>query len=216
MDIVYLGHSSFRIKGRNATVVTDPFDPSDVGLKYTRTEADIVTVSHQHSDHNKSDLVANKKMVIDVSGEYEVIGVSVVGIEVDHDASGGEERGKNIIFIFEIDGVRVAHFGDLGHKPSDKVVEAIGELDVMMIPVGGVYTIGPKVAAEIVKEFEPPFVIPMHYKVPGMKEEAFGKLSPVDDFLKELAYDVEKSDKLVIKKELIDYEVNKAVVLEKR
>ena len=216
MDIVYLGHSSFKLKGKKATVITDPFDPVYVGLKYPKNDADIVTVSHNHNDHNKADLIDNVKMVINGAGEYEIMGVSIIGIETDHDASGGEERGKNIIFILEVDGLRIAHFGDLGHKLSEKLMEQMGDIDVLMIPVGGEYTIGHKQAVDIAKEFESPYVLPMHYKMPGMNEEVFGKLSGVDEFLKELGYEVERSDKLNIKKELVNHDQRKTVVLEKK
>ncbi len=216
MDIFFLGHSSFKMKGKSATVITDPFDPQMVGLKFPKNEADIVTVSHNHEDHNRTDLVIGTKMVITGAGEYEIMGVSIVGIEVDHDATGGTERGKNVIYVFEIDDVRIAHLGDLGHKPSDKVIEQMGDIDVLMIPVGGVYTIGPRDAVDIAKEFESPFIIPMHYKTAGINVEVFGKLSAVDDFLKESGYEVERLDKLVIKKDLINYEQRKVVVLEKK
>ena len=216
MDIVYLGHSSFKLKGKKATVITDPFDPVYVGLKYPKNDADIVTVSHNHNDHNKVDLIDNVKMVINGAGEYEIMGVSIIGIETDHDASGGEERGKNIVFILEVDGLRIAHFGDLGHKLSEKLMEQMGDIDVLMIPVGGEYTIGHKQAVDIAKEFESPYVLPMHYKMPGMNEEVFGKLSGVDEFLKELGYEVERSDKLNIKKELVNHDQRKTVVLEKK
>ena len=112
--------------------------------------------------------------------------------------------------------IRIAHLGDLGHKLSEKLIEQIGDIDMLMIPVGGEYTIGPKQAVEIAKEFESPYVIPMHYKVPGMNEKVFGKLSGVEEFLKELGYETEKLEKLSIKKDLISYDQRKAVVLEKR
>lgn len=216
MDITYLGHSSFRIKGKTASVIVDPFDPVSVGLKFPKNEADIVTVSHNHADHNNVDLVVNTKMVIKGAGEYEIMGISIVGIELDHDATGGTERGKNIIYVIEVDGVRIAHLGDLGHKPSDKVIEQMGNIDVLMIPVGGVYTIGPRDAVEVAKEFDSPYILPMHFKVQGIKEETFAKLSTLDDFLKESGYEVEKLDKLVVKKELINYETRKVIVLEKK
>jgi len=212
MDIFYLGHSSFKIKGRSAVVITDPFDPAIVGQKFSKTEADIVTVSHQHPDHNKTDLVLKSKMVISEAGEYEVMGVSVIGIQVDHDSKEGKEKGKNNIYILEIDGVRIAHLGDLGHKLNDKIVEQMGDVDILMIPVGGTYTIGPREACEIVKEFEPPYVLPMHFGSDGKDE----KLLPVEDFLKECGYEVEKYDKLILKKDLINYEQIKIVMLEKR
>lgn len=216
MDITYLGHSSFKIKGKNTTVITDPYDPAMVGLKFTKNEADIVTVSHNHADHNKVDLVQNVKMVINNPGEYEVMGVSIIGIEVDHDNEGGKQRGKNTIFILEIDSIRIAHLGDLGHKLSDKVIESMGDIDVLMIPVGGFYTIGAKEANDIVKEIEAPYVIPMHYKEAGLNDEIASKIAPVDDFLKDCSLEVDKLDKLNIKKELIDYEKQKVVLLQKK
>jgi L-ascorbate metabolism protein UlaG (beta-lactamase superfamily) len=216
MDITYLGHSSFKLKGRLSSVITDPFDPVMVGIKYPRNEADIVTISHNHDDHNKSELILGKKMVITTAGEYEIMGISIIGLEVDHDVSGGEERGKNVIYIFEIDGIRLAHLGDLGHKLTDKTIEQVGDIDVLMLPVGGEYTIGPKDAVDVAKEFSPPYIIPMHYKVNGINEKIFGKLAGVEDFLKESGYDVERLDKLSIKKDLINYETSKVVILEKR
>ena len=216
MDIVYLGHSSFKLKGKNTSVITDPFDPQMLGLKFPKNEADIVTVSHNHSDHNHLELVSGVKMVINSPGEYEVMDVSVIGIEVDHDSEGGKVRGKNTVFVFEIDGIRLAHLGDLGHKLTDKVTETISDVDVLMLPVGGFFTIGAKEASEIAKGFESPFIIPMHYRVPGMKEEIASKIAPVDDFLKEFGIEVDKTDKLNIKKELINYEQQKVILLEKR
>src|SRR4030043_2410474 len=104
MDISYLGHSSFRIKGKNASVVTDPFDSQMVGLKFPSVEADIVTVSHDHNDHNQSQLVKGVKRVVAGPGEYEIMGVSIIGIPSYHDSEKGAARGKNIIYVYKIDG----------------------------------------------------------------------------------------------------------------
>ena len=216
MDISYLGHSSFKIRGKDATVITDPFDPVKVGIKYPREEADIVTVSHDHFDHNFLGKIISPKMVINVPGEYEVMGVSIMGISTYHDDENGKLRGKNIIYVIETDNLRIAHLGDLGHKLGEKLIDQIGDLDVLLIPVGGVYTVTPKVAAEIVKDLEPSITIPMHYKADDMNQESFGKLAKVDEFLQELGYDVEKLDKLSIKKELINEEELKVVVLERK
>lgn len=200
MEITYLGHSSFRLKGKSAVVLTDPFDPLMVGLKFPKTTADIVTVSHGHDDHNKTALVSGVKMIINEPGEYEVMGVSVIGIHTNHDDKNGEERGGNTIYLYEIDGLRLCHLGDLGHKLDDGVVEELGTLDILMIPVGGIYTIDPKTASEIVRSIEPSITIPMHFKRSGMNMETFGELSEVGDFLKEVSMVVEESDKLTIKK----------------
>ena len=214
MEIVYLGHASFRLKGKKAVLVTDPFDPKMVGLSFPKTKADIVTVSHQHDDHNQIELVKGVQRVIDGPGEYEIKGVSVIGINTFHDEKKGEERGKNTIYIIEMDEVRIAHLGDLGHRLSEKLLEAIGEIDILMIPVGGVYTIGPKRAAELARAIEPKIIIPMHYQQPGLNPKVFAKLSSVEPFLSQIGLPVEKSEKLNFKKEIFAEE-QKVVLLSK-
>ncbi len=213
MEIVYLGHSSFRLKGRNATLITDPYDSSMVGLKFPKVSADIVTISHSHGDHNRSDLVKDKKMVISEPGEYEIMGISVIGLKTYHDDKEGKIRGVNTIYLYEIDELRLCHLGDLGHKLDDKVISELGNLDILMIPVGGVYTIDYKVASQIVRTIEPYYVIPMHYKMSGMNDENFASLSDVNDFLKEVGLPVEESDKFIIKKAEILEEESKVVLL---
>jgi L-ascorbate metabolism protein UlaG (beta-lactamase superfamily) len=212
MEITYLGHSSFRLKTKKAIIVTDPFDPAMVGLKFPKIPAELVTISHDHHDHNKHELVTGVRMVIDGPGEYEASDISIVGIETYHDNEEGKSRGKNIIYIYEAEGLRLAHLGDLGHKLSDKTIEDLGTLDVLMIPVGGFYTIDAGTASEMVRAIDPSVVIPMHYKIPGMKDETFGELSGVEDFLKEVGLPVEETEKYVIKKGDI-FEGEKKVVL---
>lgn len=213
MDITYLGHSSFRLRGKSAVVVTDPFDSKMVGLKYPKVSADIVTVSHDHKDHSSAEQIKDVQMVINGPGEYEVKGVSIIGLQTFHDDKKGQERGKNTIYLLEIDKLRIAHLGDLGHKLEEKTVEDLGTVDILMIPVGGVYTIGSTVASEVIRDIEPSIVIPMHYKSSGMDEKSFGKLSTLDDFLKEVGMTVEEMDKFSIKKsDFIDGE-SKVVVL---
>lgn len=215
MDISYLGHSSFRIKGKTGILVTDPFDPEVVGLKYPKTSADIVTLSHQHKDHNFIEGVKDFKKIIDGPGEYEILGVSVIGIQTFHDDKKGRLRGKNILYIFEIEGMRIAHLGDLGHKLSEEALEEMGSVDILMIPVGGVYTLTSMQASEVAREIDPSIIIPMHYRLDGMNKEIFEKLSPVEDFLKELGLSVERLDKLSIKRQNLGEE-KKVVVLERR
>ncbi|KKR30829.1 hypothetical protein A2715_01870 [Candidatus Woesebacteria bacterium RIFCSPHIGHO2_01_FULL_39_32] len=214
MDISYLGHASFRMKGRRASVVTDPYAPY-VGFKFPKVEADIVTISHNHEDHNQSQLVSNVKRVVAGPGEYEISGVSIIGIPSFHDEEKGAKRGTNTIYVFEIDDLRVVHLGDLGHKLSEEVLEDIGTVDILMVPVGGFYTIGPTEASDIVRNIEPTITIPMHYKVSGLDQSTFGSLAAVDDFLKEVALPTENLDKLSIKKGDITEE-KKVVVLERR
>ncbi len=186
-----------------------------LGFKFPAVLADIVTLSHDHDDHNKADQVSEVKKVVSGPGEYEISGVSIIGLPSFHDDKKGEERGKNTIYIFEMDDLRIVHFGDLGHKLPESVLEDLGTVDIMMVPVGGFYTIGAGEASELVASVEPGIVIPMHYLVPGMNLEVFGKLSKVDDFLKEVGLPVENSDKLSIKKEELSEE-QKIVVLNRK
>ncbi|MDP1722475.1 MAG: MBL fold metallo-hydrolase [Candidatus Gottesmanbacteria bacterium] len=186
MDITYLGHSSFKLRGKAATVVTDPYG-SNIGLTFPKhVEADIVTVSHQHEDHNALRLVEGNPFIVTGPGEYEIKGVGVVGLGVYHDDQKGAKRGKNTIYRIEIDGLSVVHLGDLGHELTAADVDSLDGVDILLVPVGGVYTIDASVAAKIVGEIEPTIVIPMHYNRPGLDQKMFAELSGVDAFLKEM------------------------------
>ena len=207
MEITYLGHSSFKLKGKAADLVTDPF--------LTKCEADLVTVSHNHADHNQISKVSGSPFVIDGGGEYEVKGVSVIGVASWHDDKGGVQRGPNTIYIIEIDGMRVCHLGDLGHKLSDAQLEEIGSVDVVLVPVGGEYTLDAKTAAEVVQQLDPWIIIPMHYQQPGLDAATFGKLAGVDAFLKEMGKDVTPIPKLVISRDKLPEETQ-IVVLERK
>ncbi len=219
MDITYLGHSSFRLKGKTASVVVDPFDSGLVGFAYPKVSAELVVASHDHADHNAVDKVTGTSLrpepfVIKFPGEYEVNGISVFGISVFHDKKEGAERGKNMISVIHIDDVVVAHLGDLGHTLSDKVVEEMGEVDVLLVPVGGHFTIGPLDAMEVIEQIEPAMVVPMHYKASGMKE-AFDVLAPVEAFLKEAgAENARRETKLQVTAQSLP-EDREVVVLEK-
>jgi L-ascorbate metabolism protein UlaG (beta-lactamase superfamily) len=215
MEIVYLGHSSFRLKGKTGIVVTDPYDSKMVGLKFTKVNGDIVTVSHDHADHNKVENITVVKKVIDGPGEYEIAGISIVGLPAYHDDKKGELRGKNIIFVIEIDDIRIAHLGDLGHTLKESILSAMGDIDIVLIPVGGEYTIGPSTAVEVARSIDPRIIIPMHYQVKGLSDDIFKKLSPLDPFLSEMALPVENMSKLNIKKSEIG-EDQKIVILEKK
>ena len=215
MEISFLGHSSFRIKGKKAILVTDPYDPSMVGFKYSGVSGDLVTISHQHGDHNQSQLVKGVQRVIDGPGEYEIMGVSVIGLSSFHDNKKGELRGKNTIYVIEMDGLRIAHLGDLGHQLREKDLVVMGSIDILMIPVGGEYTIGPAQAVEVARAIEAKIVIPMHYQMKGLDKKTFGKLTTADHFTSDLGLQVEKLEKLVIKKESLGEE-NKVVILEKK
>jgi L-ascorbate metabolism protein UlaG (beta-lactamase superfamily) len=181
VDITWLGLSCFRIRGSQAVIVTDPFPP---GLGYTlgKQTADIVTVSHQHPSHSYDQGISGEHRLLTGPGEYEISGVLILGIAAYHDAVKGQSRGKNIVYLMEIDGVAVCHLGDIGHVLSDEQVEEMGNVDILMLPVGGVSTINAAMAAEIIRKLEPKVVLPMHYKTPKTDRE----LEPVDNFLKEM------------------------------
>ena len=215
MDITYLGHSSFRLRGKNTTVVTDPYDPAMVGLKFPKhTAADIVTVSHNHEDHNAVSQVEGAPFVVNGAGEYEIKGVGIVGIPVFHDDAQGATRGKNTIYRIELDGVAIVHLGDIGHTLTSTQVDSLDGVNVLFIPVGGVYTIDAARAVAIIHEVEPSIVIPMHYGRPQLNQKAFGELAPLAAFLKEIGReDVQPQPKFSITKDKIPEEMQ-VVVLE--
>ena len=215
MEIEYLGHASFRIKSKKAVVVADPYDPEMVGMKFPAVSADIVSVSHNHADHNCVKLVKGDFKVFDMPGEYEYREVSLVGIASFHDNKKGELRGENTIFVIETDGIRIAHLGDLGHILPEKTVSEMGKIDVLMIPVGGEYTIGPNRAVEVVKLLEPSVILPMHYKTGEHNKETFSALHDVSDFISVVGIEPERMPKLILKKDLIT-EDQRLILLEKR
>lgn len=214
MEISYFGHSCFKIKTKTTTVVTDPYDPEMVGLKYPKIEADIVTVSHGHTDHNFLEKIAGTPFVVNGPGEYEVKSVSIFGIESYHDNKKGKERGLNTVYLIEAEGLRVCHLGDLGQKLDEEQLEEVDGIDILLAPVGGFYTLGPKEAVEVIGQVEPLIVIPMHYKAVGMTS-SFKDLVKVDDFTKELGIEVEPVKKLFISKDKLPEE-REVVVLERR
>lgn len=214
MDITYLGHSSFKLRGKQATVVTDPFKVSMVGLAFPKhTTADIVTVSHDHEDHNEVKAVEGNPFVVRGPGEYEVKGVGIVGVGVFHDETLGAKRGKNTIYRIELDGIAIVHLGDLGHELSSAQVDSLDGVDILLVPVGGTYTIDAATAVKVVGEIEPTIVIPMHYNRPGLDQKTFGSLLGVDAFLKEMGKaDVAPQAKFSITKEKMPEEMQVVVL----
>ncbi len=180
MDVTWLGHGCFPLRGRSAAVVTDPYPPA-IGLKLQRLDADLVTISHDHENHNYAQAV-REAYEIRGPGEYEVAGVAVIGVPTYHDAERGAKHGRNTVYLIEIDDVRICHLGDLGHSLDDTQAETLSSADVLLVPVGGRSTINATQAAEVVRQLEPRYVVPMHYAVPGLKLQ----LDPIDRFLKEM------------------------------
>lgn len=212
MIITWLGHSCFKIQDKltpdGIIIVTDPFDKS-VGLKVPRFEADIVTISHDHGDHNNISVIKGDPFVINGAGEYERKGVFIEGVEAYHDEKGGSERGKNIMYRIDIEEMSVSHLGDLGHSLDSKQLEKLEGTDILLIPVGGVYTIDAKKAVDVVSQIEPRIVIPMHYKIPGL----ILKLDGVDKFIKELGIKPTNEEKLKISKKDLPAEDMELVIL---
>lgn len=217
MNITWYGQSCFQIsssegKNNHVSIVIDPFG-EDVGLKLPRKlEADIVLVTHDHSDHNNVKAVSGQPLVINGPGEYEAKGVFIQGIPGFHDNSRGAERRDVTIYTLGAEGMRLCHLGDLGQKEltSDQL-EKIGEIDILMIPVGGVYTIDAAEAIKVMAQVEPKITIPMHYQIPKLKI----KIGGVDKFLKGLGVKkLESLPKLSIKKKDLLSEEAKIIVLQ--
>lgn len=213
MHIQSLGHSCFKLtgkddKGNAVSLVTDPFGP-EYGLRLPNVEADIITVSHQHKDHNNVSGVKGKPYVIDTPGEYEVRDVFIQGIDSFHDDKSGGERGTNIIYRISMEDMVVTHLGDLGHILDAKQLERLEGTDILFIPVGGVYTLNAQKAVEVINQIEPRLVIPMHYKVSGLKIE----LEVLDKFIKEIGMKPREEEKLKINKKDLPLEDMDFVVL---
>lgn len=208
MDIISLGHSSFKIRGKSVTLVMDPFDPTATGLKFPKhTACDIVTVSHSHNDHNDVSQLEGDPFVVEGAGEYDVKGVGIIGISTEH----GGDAGKNTIYRIEMEDLNIVHLGDLGRLLTASELDILDGVDVLFIPVGGTYTIDAVQAKKIIAEIEPAIVIPMHYDRPGMTIKG---LAPVYLFLKEMEKEeVVAQSKLTISKSKLPEE-KQVIVLE--
>jgi len=184
MEITWYGHACFRLKDKNSTVITDPYDKS-LGLPVPRLKADIVTVSRISPHHSYLEAVKSDYKLVDGPGEYEIGGTFITGVSLIPPKRGGK-RGQNWhqnnVFVIFLDDIAVCHLGDLAHVPTQSQVEDMGSIDVLLVPVGGLQALNAAQAAEVISLIEPYFVIPMHYQLPGVTLE----LDPVDKFLKEM------------------------------
>ena len=186
MKVKWLGHAAFLITSDAGTkIITDPYaTSSSVTYDEIKESADIVTVSHEHGDHNNVAAVRGDPKIIKDTTKWVfsalAVGMSFDAIHTYHDDAGGSQRGKNIIFCFEVDGIRVCHLGDLGHQLDDKDVALMGRVDILLIPVGGNFTIDAKVATEVCNKLSPKVIIPMHYQ--NERCPSF-PVSGVDEFL---------------------------------
>jgi L-ascorbate metabolism protein UlaG (beta-lactamase superfamily) len=181
MEITWFGHSCFRIKGKEAIVLMDPCGP-DSGYSLGKVQADMVTVSNSHPGHSYIETLQEGYRLIKGPGEYEMKDIYITGIPAFHDDEKGKKLGKNTVYVIEMEGITLCHLGDLGHSLTPEVTGEIGNINVLFIPVGGHSTIGGTAAADMVRNLNPGFVVPMHYKTADEKDD----LEFPEKFLKEL------------------------------
>ncbi len=183
MEITWFGHSCFRLTERNfATVVTDPFDHKTVGYDALKLKAEIVTVSHDAPGHGNTDAVKGTTHVLTGAGEFEIGGVFITAVQTAGSGKKSKDKARNTLYVFDYDGITVAHLGDLQDIPTQSEVEALGTINVLLLPVGGGGSLNAAKAAEVVSMLEPNLVIPMHYATPGAKIS----LEALNKFLKEM------------------------------
>jgi L-ascorbate metabolism protein UlaG (beta-lactamase superfamily) len=183
MEITWYGHSCFRLTERGmATVVTDPFDNDSIGYEALKLKADIVTVSHDAAGHNNSKAVKGTSHVITGPGEFEIGGVFITGVQTNGHTKKDDDELRNTLYVFDYEGITVAHLGDLRRVPSQTEVEDMGAVNVALVPVGGGGGLNAAKAAEVISLLEPNIVIPMHYAT----KDAKLKLDSLDKFLKEM------------------------------
>lgn len=213
MVITWYGQACFKIQSGDLVIAIDPFG-REIGFTPPRFKADIALVTHGHFDHANLEALAGEPFAITGPGEYETKGVVVRGTETFHDTAQGRERGLNTIYKIEVEDLKLLHLGDFGEASMrEEILEAVGDVDILFVPVGGVYTIEGDAAAAITRQIEPAIVIPMHYKLPGLKANLQGP----EQFLKEMGVkDAEAQEKLTIKKKDISQEGKTTVVLMKQ
>jgi L-ascorbate metabolism protein UlaG (beta-lactamase superfamily) len=214
MIIEWLGHASFLITSKNNTkIITDPYESGsyggEVGYDSIDLAADVVTVSHSHPDHSFTGSIQGNPRIINKAGQFTVQDIQIKGIAAFHDAQKGKARGENIIFLFKVDGLQIVHLGDLGHDLDEDLKKSIANTDILLIPVGGVFTIGPRQAQSLINSLKPRIVIPMHFKTEKL---GFG-IETVDSFIRSINHEVreEKSSSLEINKE--DLENNTKILI---
>src|SRR6266581_6062511 len=194
MEISWLGHSCFQLRGKHVTLITDPFSPQLAGGQATRTgssqgefprlgkvSASIVTVSHDHPGHNYVSGVSGNPRVVRGPGEYEISDVLITGVASYHDNKRGQERGRNTIYVIHMDDLVICHLGDLGHTLREEQLEEVADADILLIPIGGPNTINVLQAVEVSSQIEPHIIIPMHYH-PSANETP----NPLDKFCREM------------------------------
>lgn len=212
MRIFWHGQACFKILGKDVILITDPFHKK-IGLVPPRIKADIVTVSHNHPSHSNVASVRGNPKVIFGPGEYEIKKVNISGISTFHDRQEGKKLGLNTVYVIEIEDIKICHLGDIGHVLTDAQLDQINGVDILMIPTGQTNQISIKEAIQIINEIEPKIVIPMHYKIPGLK----ATLSSLNKFCDEMGLGKKEVwDKLRIKKKDLPKEETKVVILKQQ
>lgn len=218
MEISYLGHACFKIKTKTGTVVMDPFGKM-TGFSMPSVSADVVTVSHSHEDHDATSAVSGtarreKPFIINEPGEYEVEGISIFGYKTFHDNKEGKERGDNNVFIVQAEDLRVLHLGDLGHMPEEKLIGELDGVDILMIPTGGIFTIGSQEAVKVAEAIDPYYVLPMHYKTDKHQMETYGELEGVESFIKNYGHNEKSVKSLNVSKLSLPQDVTEVITFE--
>ncbi len=211
MKIKHLGQSAFIIKSQT-TLVTDPFNPM-IGRMPADLTAAVVTVSHSHSDHNYTKGVGGSPQIINQLGNFSIGGFEISGVKTFHDDVGGKKRGENIVYTIRTEGITLCHLGDLGHILAADQIKEIGAVDILMIPVGGFFTIDANMAVEIVNQLSPKIVMPMHYKL----KKSFIPLpiAGVDKFIEALGWPVKEVLELEVDKSNLDSFSHRVVIFKK-
>jgi L-ascorbate metabolism protein UlaG (beta-lactamase superfamily) len=199
MEISWLGHSCFQVRGKNVTLVTDPFSPQQgEPSRLSKINASIVTVSHNHPGHNYVMGVNGNPRVVRGPGEYEISDVLITGVASYHDDKHGKEMGRNTIYMIHMDDLVICHLGDLGHTLQEEQLEEVADADVLLLPIGGRNTINATQAAEIISQVEPRIVIPMHYRFTAADEPRDAS-EPLGKFCREMGIEaVNTQPKLVV------------------
>lgn len=209
MIIQWFGHSYFRVDTKNKIIAIDPYSESSTGLKPSRFKADLLLITHQHEDHNNKSVIMGDPLVLEGPGEIETGGIFIEGIHSFHDKKQGKTRDSNTIYLIKSEGVTFCHLGDLGEKDlKEEALEKVANVDILLVPIGGNYTIDYEEAVSLINQIEPKIIIPMHYALPQLKI----KLDPLDKFIKAISKKPEVLDKLVIRKTQLPKET-KLIVL---
>lgn len=215
MQIQWFGQSFFKIQGKaieDIIIAIDPFNDS-YGLKVPKFQADILMISHDHNDHNNTKAIMGNPFIINGPGEYETKGVIINGIPAYHDDKNGQERGQITMYKFNFENFNIAHLSDLGHQLNNEQISQLGTVDILMVPVGGQFTIDAKTAHKVITDIEPRIIIPMHYHLSGLKFKSGKNLDSLESFLKEAGYKSEVTDKLKIAAKDLPQEETKIIIL---